>query len=137
MIYSIYSFFKALVQDIPGVKAVQWRNVQYGATVPAGDTVLIEVLPIDFLKAVKESKGVMATVRLHIIDKAISATDGSIPESRLQAHSVMCGAIIEALEGAQYESQDGKSRRLSLALLQTPAMENGWLVTLLDFPVKI
>jgi hypothetical protein len=137
MIYPIYQFFKNLIKEVVGESNVQWHNTQFAGVITSGGIVLVEILEANFTQMIKEGQAFNVVVRLRYVTKGMSSQNGTITDSMLEKHEEEAGRVCEAIEGQVYEMNGKKSRKLTPAYYQTLPVSDGWLVTVIDYRVKI
>lgn len=99
-----YNLFKEIQTAVgigaPALKAVQWFNMQYEATITQSPVAFVEFpddSPADH--ASKDLTRLPVSIRVHVVSKVISSADGTIPDTAIQQAEALAASVRTALTG--------------------------------------
>ena len=139
MLLKIYKNLKATLNTIGSINHIGWFNDQYSGTIHTTPAIFIEFPnALQFETMSKDLAQAALTVRIHIVNKAVSAQDGEISEGVLLSHENLNSFIYGSLQGlSQYDAGLEVHNSLNRVTYEHHQYMKGWLVTTQDFEAEI
>lgn len=141
MLYEIYNAIKTELTKPGnglGLKGVEWYNVQYESTITSTPRVFVEFpekLVFDHIS--KSNRRTPLRVRLHVVTKALTSTDGTVTDTAAQQHESTATAVYEALERFQPTAEgEALCSHMLLSGWQHFHRHMGWMVTFVEFDAR-
>jgi len=135
MFYTIYSAIKTqLASLVAEGYPVEWFNNQYEGTMRNPQGFYIEFPdPVPVLPLSKEAQRKTVKVRLHFYTQLIQTDDG-IPDASVSLHEETVTNAVELINGCKPVAT---GNRMLTTSWQHYHRWRGWLVTMVDFELKV
>ena len=134
MFYNIFKSIQTALKTVAGLKATQWFNMQYEATIAQSPVAFVEFPednPTDH--ASKDVTRLPFRVRIHVVTKVIAGQDGQVPDIAIQQNETLALAIKTALKTLK----PAGCTPLRFSGLKTWQRMNGFMITFVDFTARI
>ena len=134
MFYSIYKSIQTALSAVSGLKATQWFNMQYEATIAVSPIAFVEFPddnPTDH--ASKDNTRLPFKVRIHVVTKVISGQDGQVPDVAISQNETLAMAVKNALAGLKPSG----CTSLRFSGFKTWQRQNGFMITFVDLTSRI
>lgn len=135
MFYNLFkSIQAATAAAVPALKAVQWFNMQYEATITQSPVAFIEFpddSPADH--ASKDLTRLPVAIRVHVVSKVISSADGSVPDTAIQQAEALAASVRATLTGFR----PAECKPLRFTGWRHWQRFNGFMITYVDFTTTL
>ena len=138
MYYNLFDDLQTRLEAATGLP-VQWFNVQY-----EGSIINEKVLFVEFVKSedneqlTKQERKEALRIRVHVVTKLLSKTDGSIVEASIQANDLIASTVKASL--TRYVVKNGESiltKPLYHANTEPWQRHKGWFIQFIDFTSRL
>lgn len=123
------------------LKGVEWYNVQYESTIASTPRIFVEFpepLAIDAIS--KDTKRTQVKIRLHVVTQALTGTDGTIPDTVVDAHEEIAIWAKDAINHFTPAPSTGLGsvpcKTINFTGWQHWHKYKGWMVTFVEFEAK-
>ena len=134
MFYNIYKSIQLALSAVSGLKATQWFNMQYEATIAQSPVAFVEFPednPTDH--ASKDVTRLPFRVRIHVVTKVIAGQDGQVPDIAISQNENLALSVRVTL----WHLKANGCTPLQFAGLKTWQRMNGFMITFVDFTARI